>query len=111
MSGVIQKETSVAAGAVNDNLVSGSAFEFAQRNCVVTIGIVQSATGGFATIQAGPTIVLEESPPAIKTTFPIVPDEMYYTFAMAAGDRLVVRYRNPTGGALIARLVAQIQDV
>ncbi len=110
MSGVIQKETSVAAGATNDNLVSGSAFEFAQRNQIVSLGLTQSATGGFATIQAGPQIILEESPVPIATRFPIIPDEFYYIFAMAAGDRLVVRYRNPTAGALTARLLAQVAD-
>lgn len=110
MSGVVQKEVSVGAGAANDNLVSGSAFEFAQRNCIVSLGVAASAAGGFVTIQAGPNIILEESPPVIKTTFPVQPDEMYYTFAMAQGDRLVVRFRNPTAGALTARLIAQIAD-
>jgi hypothetical protein len=111
MSGVIQKETSVAAGAVNDNLLAGSAFEYMRAPGLVSLGVVQSATGCFVTIQAGPTVVLEESPPAIKTTYPIQPDEMYYSFYAAPGDRLVVRFRNPTGGAITARCIVQITDV
>lgn len=111
MSGVIQKETSVAAGAVNDNLFSGSAFEYARAPAVVSIGCVASATGGFITIQAGPTIILEESPPNIKTSMPVVPDDFVYTAAVAPGDRLVLRARNPTGGALVFRAIAQITDV
>jgi hypothetical protein len=110
MSGVIQRETSIAANATNDNLVSGSAFEFAQRNQIVSLGLTAAATGLFATIQAGPQIVLEESPMPIAARFPIVPDEFYYIFAMAAGDRLVVRVRNSTAGALVARLLAQVAD-
>jgi len=111
VSGVIQKETSVAAGAVNDNLYSGSAFEYARAPGVVSIGVVASATGGFVTIQAGPTIILEESPPTVKTAMPVVPDDFLYTAAVAPGDRLVLRARNPTGGALTFRTVCQITDV
>ena len=97
---VIQREVVVAAGAVNDNIFAGSAFEFARGNQVVSLGIAQSATGGFATIQSGGDIVAEEFSPAILTRFPIITDEMYYNDVMGVGDRLVVRYRNPTAGAL-----------
>jgi len=110
MPAVIQRETSIAAGAVNDNLVSGSAFEYARQPSIVSIACVASATGGFVTIQAGPTIVLEESPPTVKTSMPTVPDDFLYVAAMAPGDRLVIRARNPTGGALTFRLVAQITE-
>lgn len=111
MSGVIQKETSVAAGAVNDNLLSGSAFEYLRAPAIVSFAVVAAATGGFITIQAGPTIVLEESPPTVKTAMPTVPDDFLYQAACAPGDRLVVRARNPTGGAVIFRAVVQITDV
>jgi len=105
----IQKETSVAAGAVNDNLLSGSAFEYMRGNGVVSAGVVAAATGSFITIQSGPDIVLEESPPMVLTTMPIVPDHFYYNWAAAAGDRLLIRARNPTGGAVVHRVVANIQ--
>lgn len=111
MSGVIQKETSVAAGAVNDNLFSGSAFEYMRTPAIVSIACIASATGGFITIQLGPSILLEESPPTVGTVMPKVPDDFLYTGAAAPGDRLVVRARNPTGGALTFRAVAQITDV
>lgn len=111
MSGVIQKETSVAAGAVADNLFSGSAFEYMRAPAIVSIACVASATGGFITIQLGPTILLEESPPTVKTSMPTIPDDFLYTGAAAPGDRLVVRARNPTGGAITFRAVAQITDV
>lgn len=105
----IQKETAVAAGLVNDNLLSGSAFEYMRGNGVVSAGVVCSATGAFITIQSGPDIVLEESPPMLLTTMPIVPDHFYYNWAAAAGDRLLIRARNPTGGSLTFRVVANVQ--
>src|SRR5262245_25574165 len=108
---VIQREVSVAAGAVNDNVLSGSAFEFARNNQVVSIGVAQSATGGFATIQSGGDVVAEEFSPAILSRYPIIPDEMYYNDVMGVGDRLVIRYRNPSGGALTVRAVVQISPL
>lgn len=108
MSGVIQKETAVAAGGVNDNIFAGSAFEYVRSPGVVSIGAVASATGGFITIQAGPTLILEESPPSVKTSMPIVPDDFLYQAAVVPGDRLVLRFRNPTAGALTIRAIAQI---
>jgi hypothetical protein len=105
----IQKETSIAAGAVNDNLLSGSAFEYMRGNGVVSCGVVAAATGTFITIQSGPDIVLEESPPMVLTTMPIVPDHFFYNWAAAAGDRLLIRARNPTGGAVVHRVVANVQ--
>lgn len=105
----IQRETSVAAGAVNDNLLSGSAFEYMRNNGIVSAGVVAAATGTFLTIQSGPDIVLEESAPMVLTTMPIIPDHFFYNWGAAAGDRLVVRVRNPTGGAVIHRAVVNIQ--
>lgn len=108
---MIMIESAVAAGAVNNNLVAGSAFEFARRRQIVSMGIAQSATGGFATLQAGADVIAEEFSPPILTRYPIIPDEMYFTDVMEAGDRLVARYRNPTGGALTARMVVQMSDI
>lgn len=105
----VQKEVSIAAGAVNDNLLSGSAFEYMRGNGVVSAGVVAAATGSFITIQSGPDIILEESPPMVLTTMPIVPDHFYYNWAASAGDRLLIRARNPTAGAIVHRVVANIQ--
>lgn len=105
---VIMREVSVAAGAVNENILSGSAFEFARQNSLVSIGVAQSATGGFATINSGADVVAEEFSPPIATIYPIIPDDMYFSDVAAAGDRLVIRYRNPTGGALVVRVVCQV---
>lgn len=108
---VIMREQSVAAGAVADNILSGSAFEFARQNSLVSIGLTVSATGGFATINSGSDVVAEEFSPAIKATYPIVPDEFFYSDVAAQGDRLVIRFRNPTAGALIVRAIVQLTPI
>lgn len=108
---VIQKELSILANSVNDNILSGSSFEFLRSNSVVSAGLVGSATGLVANIQSGSDIVLEESPLAVKTTMPIVPDEMYYNDVGVAGDRLVVRVRNTTAGTLTVRAIVQVTSL
>lgn len=108
---VIQKEISVGAGATVENALSGSAFEFLRRNAIVSIGCTAAATGTFITIQSGADIVLEESPAAVATVFPTIPDNMYYNDVGVMGDRLVVRLRNPTGGAVVMRVLVQVTDL
>lgn len=105
---VIQKELVVAASTSNDNILSGSSFEFLRGNSVVSIGLTGSATGLVANIQSGSDIVLEESALAIKAGYPIIPDEMFYNDVGAAGDRLVIRVRNTTAGNLTVRALVQI---
>jgi len=107
---VIQKETSVAAGATV-SMFSGSTYEFARSRMVASIGITAAATGSFVTINSGADVVAEEFAPAIQTRYPIIPDEMYYNDILEAGDRLVVSVRNPTAGAIVHRALAQLSQV
>ena len=53
--------------------------------------------------------MLEESPIEIKANeFASIPDEMYYNAAGVGNDRIVVRVRNTTGGAIDCRVIVQI---
>lgn len=102
----IQVETSVAAGGTNQNIFSGSAFEYSRGRQLLSLGVTAAATGSFITIQSGADVILEESPPYVSTLFPIVPDQMFYNDVMEMFDRLRVQARNPSGGAIIHRAIA-----
>lgn len=108
---VMQVEQSVAATTSVVNLIAGSAFEFARTRQIVSIGVTASATGSFITITSGADVVLEESPPMVLTTMPIVPDHMYYNDVMEIGDRLRIGCRNPTGGAITIRVIVQVNPI
>lgn len=108
---VIVREISIAAGTVNENIFSGSAFEFARSPSLVSVGVTAAATGTFATFNSGGDVIAEEFSPPVLTRYPIIPDEMYFSDVAAAGDRQVVRVRNPTGGAVIVRAIAQISPL
>ena len=103
----IFREISLAAGATNENIWAGSAFEFAPSNQVVSIGVAAAATGTFVTLQSGGAVVSEEFSPPILTRYPIIPDEMYANFVQVAGERNICRWRNPTAGAIVVRGVLQ----
>ena len=105
---VIQNAVSVAAGATNANLISGSAFEFARTRQVVSLGVIASATGSFVAITSGSDVVAEEFPPFEGAAFPVIPDQMYYNDVMEVGDRLRIQARNPTGGAIVFRFIVQV---
>jgi len=105
---VIFASASVAAAGTNNNLFSGSAFEFARTPQLVSVGVTASVTGGFARIQNGADIIAEEFSPFVSSTPPIIPDHMYFSDYSAVGDRLIVAFRNPSGGAITINAVAQI---
>lgn len=104
----IQAEVSIAANSTNPNLFTGSAFEYSRGRSALSLGVTAAATGTLVTIQSGSDVILEESPTYIKTTYPIVPDEMFYNDIMEPMDRLRVQVRNSTGGALVVRSIALV---
>lgn len=108
---VIQKTDTVATTVTLENALAGSAFEFARTNQLVSIGVVSDTAGTFATITNGADILLEESEVAVKSTYPVIPDEMYYNDVATQGDRLVIRLRNPTGGNVVFKTVVQITPI
>ena len=108
---LIRKEQTIAANATLDNVVSGSIYEFLPWNAAINIGLNGSATGLVATINSGSDTVLEEAPVNVSTNFPIIPDDMFAQDVAAGGERLVIKVRNTTGGALILRSLVQLQPV
>lgn len=105
---VIAREVSIAANATNENIIAGSAFEFARGRGVVSIGITAAAAGLVANIQAGADIVAEAFPLPVLTRYPIIPDEMYFTDVVEQGDRIVQRVQNTTVGAIVTRSMTQL---
>lgn len=104
----IQRETSVPANDVVENVFSGSAFEFPPGPVAVSCGAVGAAAGLFITITVGGQLILEESPPAVSADFPLIPDEFYYNFFATNNQRIVLRARNSTGAAVILRSLAMM---
>lgn len=97
---VIQSSVSVAANATNDNILSGSQFEFLPYNAALDFGLVGSATGLVADVYTGQDAVAESYSLNTQNRFPVYPDDYPLSDVAAAGERVKVRIRNTTGGAL-----------
>jgi len=108
---IIKRETSVAANSTVDNIIDGSIYEFLPFNAALNIGNNGSATGLVVTINTGSDTVQEESPVNVNTVFPVIPDDMDVQDVAAAGERLVIKARNTTGGALTLRTLVQLTPV
>lgn len=108
---VIQGQLSLAAAGSTNNLLSGSAFEIARSSQLVSIGVTASVTGSFIGITVGSDLVLEDTPPYVSAAYPIIPDQMFYNDVAQPGDRIVIRARNPSGGAIVLSYVVQISAI
>lgn len=108
---VVLREVSVAAGASNPNLLTGSPYELARGNVLFSMGVTAAAAGTFCQIISGSDLVAEEFAPPVLTRYPIIPDEMYFSDFATLADRLTISARNPTGGAVIHRAAVQITGV
>lgn len=104
---VIQRNVDILSGASNDNILSGSTFEFPERNSIISIGAVSAVADVFMSIIIGATTVLEESEMVVRTTFPVIPDEMYYQDVASAGQRIVIRVRNANAATTTVRAIVQ----
>jgi len=108
---VIQNSVSVAANATNDNVIQGSQFEFLPYNAFLEFGLVASAAGLVADVYSGADTVAESFALSTQNRFPVYPDDFPLNDVAAAGERVKVRIRNTTGGALTAFFSIRITPV
>ena len=97
---VIQNSVSVAAGVTNDNVIQGSQFEFLPYDAYLEFGVNGSAAGLITDIYSGQDTIAENMALNAQNRFPIYPDDYPLNDVAAAGERIKIRVRNPTGGAL-----------
>ncbi len=102
--GLIKNSISIAAGATNNNVLAGSAFEFVKDASTVQIGLLASATGLLAGVSSGSDILMEDGSlvDIVRTANqgPIYPDDYILSDVAMPMDRLRIAVRNPTGGAI-----------
>jgi len=91
---------SVAANAVSTNQLSGQLYEFAPEGATVTFAATGSATGLRTTFICTVPVCLDQAI-GLQNRFPILPDDVVFSDAVPGG-RMVLTFRNTTGGALTA---------
>jgi len=100
----IQGVTNLAAGAVNNNVLAGSAFEFVNELAIARFYVVGNAAGDpRVTIQAGSEVLMEESPVSRAARFPVIPDDLTAEDVVGGTgkpERLKLQIRNTGAGAV-----------
>lgn len=106
-----QRSFSIAANATLDNALTGSQWEFIQSPAAeVIFGLVASATGLRVDVYSGADTLAEDLEPSIINRFPIWPDDYNLPDVALQGDRLKVRARNTTAGALTLFVGVRINE-
>lgn len=98
---LIQGSVSIAAGAVNDNVLSGSQYEYLPFNAMLEIGLNGDANGADLRVDvySGSDVLLENAPMSAQNRIPVYPDDFQMVDAAAAGERIKIRARNTNGAA------------
>lgn len=105
---VIQNSVALLTATVNDNVLTGSQFEFLPYDAFLEFGIVASATGLIVDVYSGQDTLCEALAPSLANRFPIYPDDFNLTDVAAGGERIKLRVRNISAGTLTLFYVVRI---
>lgn len=108
---VMSDRQSVAANAVVTNVLTGKLHEFVERPSAVRLYATGSAVGLNATLVVGGRTVCQDQEVSAANRFPILPDDFVAEAGGAAGQRILVSYRNTTAGAITAFTRVEIVPV
>ena len=109
--GVITGETSVAADSTTANLLAGDINEFLGRPSVVSLFVAAAAVGIRAQLLVGKDVVIDDQPVSDANVFPRTPDDFLSRGGGLGGERLTLRFRNTTAGAVVTRWRLAIEAV
>lgn len=110
----IQASASIAASSVNDNVLTGSQFEFLPYNAFLEFGLNGDANGGDlrCDIFSGQDVVTEQLTPSVQNRVPVYPDDFVGNDVAAAGERIKIRVRNTSAaGARVIFFAVRITPV
>lgn len=102
---VMTDRRSVPANSTIDNVLAGKIDEFLRENSIVTLYAAAEAVGVNVSLIIGNEVVFDDQEitsrgAGVSLT---VPDDFMVQGAGLAGDRMVLRLRNTTVGAIIVR--------
>ena len=111
MKVAMEVETSVAANATNENVLSGQRFERAPFDCLVTLLSTGSAAGLREELNVGGRSATPRMPVNTNNRSPIVPDDLRIAEVECyAGELVQLTVANTTGGALTHRARVELEE-
>lgn len=94
--------TNVGIGATVENILTGSQFEFLPYDAFLEFGLTSAGVVGdfIVDVFSGQDVLLESGSVSILNRQPLYPDDFSLNDAAAAGERIKIRVRNSSAGAL-----------
>jgi len=103
----------VAANTTVDNVLAGKIDEFLRMPAVVTLYAIAEAVGVNVSLIVGSNVVLDDQEIAARAAGVAItkPDDLVIQAGGLAGDRMILRLRNTTAGAIIVRTQLETSPV
>jgi len=99
---VMTDRQSVGANATVANVIVGKLAEFLSEPSRVALYATGSAVGLNYSLLIGGESLLDDQEVNAQNRFPLIPDDFVVEGGGLPGDRLIVRVRNTTAGAITA---------
>lgn len=107
----ISKRVSMPTGNVQDNILSGSQYEFAPFDGTIEIGIIADKPQVTCAVFSGPDVLAEPGtvvPNAASESTPKYPDDYFLEDDVAQGDRMKISLVNGNAGTAIVNTFLRI---
>jgi len=100
---------SLGANATSLNRFAGKTAEFLAEASVLRLYATGDAVGIFATLMIGDSVLVDDQEISGINRFPLKPDDLVDEGAGFANDRLLLRFRNSTGAAIVVKSRLEIE--
>lgn len=108
---VMTDVVSVAANATSLNVLAGKIAEFLAEDSVLRLFATGAAAGLFCTLMVGDSVLVDDQEISGANRFPLKPDDLVDEGAGFEKDRLILRFRNSTAGALVVQSRLEIEPL
>jgi len=108
---VMTDNRSVAANATSANVLAGKIAEFLSEDSVLRLYVAAAAIGVFCTMLVGDSTLIDDQEVSGVNRFPIKPDDLVDEGAGFGKDRVILRFRNSTAGAIVVKSRLEIEPL
>jgi len=98
---------SVAANATSTNRVAGLTHEFLDRPAAVVLASAAAAVGLTQSLLVAGVSVVDDQSVSQANRFPTIPDDVVVS-ENVGGGRIILRFRNTTGAAIIVHWLIDV---
>lgn len=106
---VMTDVVSVGANATSTNRLAGKLAEFLGEDSIIRLFAAGAAVGVFCSLLIGDSTLVDDQEISGANRFPEKDKDLLDEGAGFAGDRLILRFRNSTGAALVVKSRLEIE--